>query len=125
MFNLTSRITRFFSWIKTGQDHQNNLIVQQQLGNVLHQVVIDQSPIQTTDNSNNNNTNHRVHDEADITTSFDNSSNLNNTNTIDTPNLTNSLNHSHNRIVESSPMQYQPSSSLLLGKNMPLVCQYF
>lgn len=108
MFNLTSRISRLFNWIKPNRNHQNSIIVQEQLNNVVHQVVIDPS----TSDSNNESGSQQANDESNITTSF----NL----TSDISNLNNSnRNSSSDRRVDPSSMQYQPPSSLsLLGSNV-------
>jgi hypothetical protein len=123
MFNLTNQFNRLLSWIKNRQNHQNTLIeIQEQLGNAVHQVVVDQSPA-LAGSPNNEGTRtqsggvfRQTNDESNITTSFNlssDSSNLNNTNTNTSINNTG---RSYNRILEYSPMQYQNSSSLLLGK---------
>lgn len=116
MFNPINRIHRLFSWIKTQQEHQNSLIVQEQLGNVVHQVVVDSvvdSPELASNSLNNNESSAQANsDESNITTSF-------NLTTSDTSAQADGLtSNNSNQVRDSSPMQYQPPSSLsLLGNS--------
>lgn len=112
MFNPINRIHRLFNWIKTHQEHQNSLIVQEQLGNVVHQVVVDPVSPATADSNNNNDT-AQASDESNITTSFNLTSDNPQTQ-VDGLISNNNSNNNQNR--DLSPMQYQPPSSLsLLG----------
>lgn len=95
MFNLTNRIQRLFSWIKTNQEHQGSLIVQEQLGTVASQAT--------------NDTNLPIENESNITTSFGLSGEANTNNQSNTNNNINNNNRSN--IVNAVLMQYQSSSS--------------
>lgn len=117
MFNLPNRIYRLFSWIKTNQDHQNSLIVQEQLGNVVHQVVIESpNPVQAASNQNDSGQ-YGLTDESNLTTSFnltgvDTNSNFNSTNN----------NNSIRYNGDSSSARYQaPSSLALLASNANVI----
>lgn len=98
MFNLTSRIHRLFNWIKTNNSQQNNLIVQEQLDNIVHQVVVEH----TTTSSPNESI--QLNDDSNITTSFNLSTD------------TSDFNTTNNQSADSQ-MQYQPPTSLSLLAN--------
>ncbi len=108
MFNLPRRIYRLFSWIKTSRDHQNSLIIQEQLGNVVHQVVIENSSSDSNSlvavTSNSESPRQHGSDESDLITSLnvsaENSAPINSNITENT--------------VSSSFMPYQPQSGLSL-----------
>ncbi len=107
MFNLPRRIYRLFSWIKTNQNHQNSVVIQEQLGSIVHQEAIQDSSSDSTSLvvalTNNESLHQHGSDESNLITSFNLSTNPNNLNNIET-------------IVNSSSMPYQPQSSLsLLG----------
>lgn len=117
MFNLTSRLQRLFSWIKTNQHSHSNLIVQEQLGSVVHQVIVGHSSVDTASNNESG----QANDESNITTSFNLLSDHTNLNTSPPTstihNAGSSINTTNQHIVENSPMQYQPPSSLSLTTN--------
>ncbi len=96
MFNLTNRIQRLLSWIKTNQEHQNSLIVQEQLGNVASREAT-------------NETNLPIENESNITTSFDISSEISNCN--NTQNDRNNNSNNRSSLVNAVLMQYQSSNS--------------
>lgn len=98
MFNLTNRIQRLFSWIKTNQEHQSSLIAQEQLGTV-------------TTRGTTNETNLPIENELNITTSFDLSSEATNCNSNNNNRANRNNNNSRSSLVNAVLMQYQSSSS--------------